>query len=79
MKRLMVIGLSAIVSAQALAVTPASQAALSRRQLSDCMMKEMAASRTMSYNEASKVCKDRSRSQGESPAAGIEAKPANAR
>jgi hypothetical protein len=38
-----------------------STAPYSRRQLADCMWKRMSASRTVSYNEASKACKDRLR------------------
>jgi hypothetical protein len=50
-----------LVGAQALAVDT-DQPALTKRQMLTqvigCMKKRMAASRTMSYNEAAKVCKD---------------------
>jgi hypothetical protein len=40
------------------------------RQLSDCMSKRMAASRTISYYEAEKVCKDQMGSQHPALSAG---------
>ena len=68
------------------AADAASPTSPSRRQLSGCMTKQMTASRTISYNEASKVCKDQLKSQNdalvEAPndnLAANEAKPANAR
>jgi hypothetical protein len=33
-------------------------AQISRRQLADCMLKRMTSDRTLSYNDASKACKD---------------------
>jgi hypothetical protein len=39
------------------------QQTATHRQLSDCMTKRMAASRTISYNDAAKVCKDQLGSQ----------------
>jgi hypothetical protein len=33
----------------------------SKRQLSDCMLKRMYSDRTLSYNDASKACKDQLR------------------
>jgi hypothetical protein len=36
----------------------ASPATYSKRQLSDCMLKRMYSDRTLSYNDASKACKD---------------------
>lgn len=73
------IGASVAAISQAVAVTPVSHAILNRRQLADCMTKQMAASRTISYNEASKVCKDRIKAQADSLEARNEARPANAR
>jgi hypothetical protein len=35
-----------------------SPAALRQRQLAGCMNKQMAASKTLSYNQASKLCKE---------------------
>ena len=61
------------------ATPPVSQATLNRRQLSECMTREMAASRTISYYAASKLCRDRIKAQAEDLSAGNQAKPANAR
>jgi hypothetical protein len=36
----------------------ATHAAYSKRQLSDCMLKRMYSDRRLSYNDASKSCKD---------------------
>lgn len=41
--------------------------ASARRQLNDCMMKRMAASKTLSYNEATKVCKELLAAQSVAP------------
>jgi hypothetical protein len=62
MNRFMVaVGLSTalLVGAHALAVQPMSQAALFKRQLSDCMSRRMGADRTLSYKEAMRTCRDR--------------------
>ena len=45
------------VGAQALADNPRSQAAMNRRQITDCMSKRMSADKAESYNEAAKRCK----------------------
>lgn len=45
------------LGAQALADDSKSPSALSRRQLTGCMIKRMTADRIISYNEATKVCK----------------------
>lgn len=74
-----VIAASVLVHALATAATPVSQATLNRRQLASCMTKQMAASRTISYNQASKVCKARLKAPEEGLSASNEAKPANAR
>lgn len=65
--------------AYASAATPPSQAAINRRQLSDCMNRHMAASRTLSYNDAAKMCKDLLRAPSDALTASNEAKPAKAR
>jgi hypothetical protein len=39
----------------------ASMPQYSKRQLADCMLKRMSSDRTVSYNDASKVCKDQLR------------------
>jgi hypothetical protein len=70
-----------LVAAQAVAADP-GQPALTRRQMVTqiigCMKKRMSASRTISYNEAAKVCKDQlkqSDSSGPLVAADTPAKP----
>jgi len=60
MQRFNVIGLAAVMLIASHAEAGASSpAAMARRQLNDCMSKRMAASRTLSYNEANKICKER--------------------
>jgi hypothetical protein len=62
MKRFMTaIGLSSVVllGAHAVAAPPASQAALLRRQINDCMTRRMGADRFLSYKDAMRTCKDR--------------------
>jgi hypothetical protein len=68
-----------VVGAQALAVNWTSSSTLTRRQLADCMTKRMSASKTISYNEAAKVCKDQLKSQKDSMAANNATKPITAR
>ena len=68
MKQFMIaIGLSGImlVGSLALAAPPASQSAIIKRQLNDCMSRRMAANRTLSYNDALRSCKGRIQSQKE--------------
>ena len=62
MNRFMVaVGLSSVllVGSHAMAAQPMSQAALFKRQLSDCMSRRMGADRTLSYKDAMRTCKDR--------------------
>jgi hypothetical protein len=47
-----------LMSASAAAVEPPAPAgAILRQQINDCMTKKMAASKTLSYNEAMRTCK----------------------
>jgi hypothetical protein len=64
---------------QAFAVNPTLQSTPKRRQLMDCMTKQMSASRTISYNEAAKVCKDQLKSRNDSVAVNNVTKPVAAR
>jgi hypothetical protein len=66
-------------TAMATTTTTASPSVIARRQLSDCMTKQMLASRTLSYYEASKRCKARLKSGADALTARNEARPANAR
>jgi hypothetical protein len=61
------IGLSSVmlVGAHAVAAPPASQSAIIKRQLNDCMSRRMAANRTLSYNDALRSCKGRIQPQKE--------------
>jgi hypothetical protein len=63
------------VNAQAIAVDTISHSASPRRQLIACMNKRMSASRSISYNEASKVCKDQLKADGATLASTAPVKP----
>lgn len=65
--------------ATAMPATTASQSVIARRQLSDCMTKQMLANKTLSYYAASKLCKARLKSQADALTSRNEARPANAR
>lgn len=51
----MVVASSVVNSTQAAPRSPTAQA---QRQLAGCMNRQMAASKTVSYNQASKICKE---------------------
>jgi hypothetical protein len=57
---------------------PVSQAAMNKKLLISCMTKQMTASRTISYNEATKVCKSQLKSQGDELVASNATKPGTA-
>jgi hypothetical protein len=61
MKRFPTIGLCGVllVGGHAVAAPPASQAAIMKRQIYECMIKRMGANRTLSYNDAMRTCKER--------------------
>ena len=61
------------------AVNASSQASLGRRQLASCMTKQMNASRTISYNDAAKVCKLQQKSQNDNLAVNNAQPPARSR
>jgi hypothetical protein len=67
------------IGAEALAVNSASPSTLARRQLADCVTRQMSASKTISYNEATKACKDQLKSRKDSVAANNATKPIAAR
>jgi hypothetical protein len=52
-----------LVGAQALADDSSTHSRTSRRQLADCIIKRMSADRTVSFNEATRTCKDPARTQ----------------
>ncbi|HEX3948390.1 MAG TPA: hypothetical protein VHW95_00910 [Steroidobacteraceae bacterium] len=54
------VGISLILlGSQAATAAPESRAVIAKRQLSECMMRRMSANRSVSYNEAMRVCKER--------------------
>ncbi len=72
-------GMMAGAAAQASAAGASTAPGTSRkRQISECMSKQMSASRTLSYNEASKICKAQLKSQSPTLANGA-AKPGTSR
>jgi hypothetical protein len=64
------------MSMQASAVDPNRQVS-ARRQLSICMNKQMAASRTISYNQATAVCKAQLKAKEPALASSVQSKPAS--
>jgi len=48
-----------IVGAHTAIAQPQSAAVLAKRQLSECMSKRMSADKSLSYNDARRVCKER--------------------
>ena len=73
--------IATVFGALVAALAPAAPAATrpvpsAKRQLLDCMNREMAASRTLSYNDASKSCKDLLKAHNDMLASANEARPA---
>jgi hypothetical protein len=64
-----------LMGSPAPAVNSMSPSALVRRQLAVCMTKHMSADRTLSYNEATKMCKDQLKSRTDTMAAANVTKP----
>ena len=50
---------SLILATQVVGAQPQSAAVIARHQLSECMSKQMSADRSLSYNEAMRLCKQR--------------------
>jgi hypothetical protein len=48
-----------MLGAQTIGAQPESAAVIAKHQLSECMAKRMAASKTLSYNDAMRACKER--------------------
>jgi hypothetical protein len=67
-KRFAAIGLCSVllVGAHAMAAPPASQAAVMKRQLHECMARRMGANKMLSYNDAMRTCKERAQPAKES-------------
>ena len=47
-----------MLSAHTLSAQPQSPAVIAKQQLSECMAKRMAASKSLSYNDAMRACKE---------------------
>jgi hypothetical protein len=65
-RRLIAMGVSSLmlIGSQAFAGDAARQPTILKRQsIKDCMTKQMAADKTLSYNDATKTCTDRVRTQ----------------
>jgi len=73
---LLVMATALLVAGNAVAVKSMSPSAMHKRQLVGCMARQMSASKTISYNEAAKLCKDQLKSRNDSWAANEAAKPA---
>jgi hypothetical protein len=48
-----------LLGSQAASAQPQSAAVIAKRQLSECMTRRMSADKTLSYNDALRVCKER--------------------
>jgi hypothetical protein len=66
---------AASMSAQAFAVDSIGHAPSPKRLLIACMSKQMSASKTLSYNEATKLCKAQLKSQSATLASSTAVKP----
>jgi hypothetical protein len=69
-----------LMDAQALADDSAAHPRNSRRQIADCIIKRMSANRLVSFNDATRACKDVAKAQDDSNlASNVPAKPVNGR
>jgi hypothetical protein len=68
-----------LLGVQALAADPPSHAKNSRHQLAGCVIKRMSASRTVSYNQATKACKEQFKPLDDDLASNTPVKPGNGR
>jgi hypothetical protein len=67
------------VGAQALGADPAGHSRNSKRQIADCILKRMSASRTLSFNDATKACKEQMKPQEGDLASNAPVKPVDGR
>jgi hypothetical protein len=78
--QVMIVALVMLMGAQALADDSATHSRNSRRQLADCIIKRMSASRMVSFNDATRACKDQAKMQdGNELASNMPAKAVNGR
>jgi ribosome recycling factor len=69
-----------LMDAQALAEDSTVHTRNSRRQIADCIIKRMSANRMVSFNDATRACKDVAKAQDDSNlASNAPAKPVNGR
>jgi hypothetical protein len=57
-RRFILVGLI-LAAAQVMAAPPESQASVVKRQINSCMVRRMGADKTLSYNDAMRMCKER--------------------
>ena len=55
--KVLAVGLSAVMAITSAMAHPESAATIAKQQLTACMNRQMASSRTVSYNEAMRSCK----------------------
>jgi hypothetical protein len=68
-----------LLGVQALAADLPGHSKNPKRQLVGCIIKRMSASRTVSYNEATKACKEQFKPQNDDLASNTPIKPVNGR
>jgi hypothetical protein len=49
-----------LLATQSVAAPPETKTAMTKRQISNCMVKRMGADKTLSYNDAMRVCSEQS-------------------
>jgi hypothetical protein len=76
----MVVAGAMLVCSAALADDSTNHPRNSRRQIADCIIKKMSADRMVSFNDATRACKDLAKSQDENElASNTSAKPVSGR
>jgi len=68
-----------LLGVQALAADPPGHSKNTKRQMVGCVIKRMSASRTVSYNEATKACREQFKPQNDDLASNTPIKPVNGR
>jgi hypothetical protein len=68
-----------LMGAKALADESATHSRNSRRQIADCIIKKMSANRAVSFNDATRACKDQAKAQDGSLVANTPAKTLSSR
>jgi hypothetical protein len=68
-----------LICSDALADESASRSRIARRQMADCIIKKMSANRMVSFNEATKACKDLAKADENELASNASAKTVSGR